>query len=156
MIYLSIVQAITPAVTGSALPLHEETPYALPIILIGAVGFGVLMGLNASLGVTRLFLRKIGISIPHVLGSAWDFKFSHFSECLMTITLKDGSRISGWCGTGAFIGSEPESRDIYLEQIYDVDEEGNWILRTPGKSIYITGGEVRLIEFIPSSAGGSS
>lgn len=156
VIYLSIVQAITSALTGSTLPLHLETPYYLPILLIGAVAFGILTGLNASFGLTRLGLRKIGISIPHVMRSAWDFRFSRFSECLMIVTLTDGSRVSGWCGRRSFVGSDPASQDIYLEQVYDVDGDGNWSLRTPGKSIYIMSGEVRLIEFIPADVGRST
>jgi len=36
--------------------------------------------------------------------------------------------------------------------VYDVDEDGTWIARTPGKGIYIAGGEVRMIEFIPLAA----
>jgi hypothetical protein len=71
----------------------------------------------------------------------------------MTITLKDGSRGSGWCGEGSFIGSDPKDRDIYIEQVYDVDDQGNWTIRTVGKGIHIAGGEARIIEFIPRSSG---
>jgi hypothetical protein len=153
VIYLTIMNAGLTVVTGSDAPLHEQTRYWLPILLIGAVIFGVLIGLNASLGVTRWCLRKLGLHIPHVMETAWDWKFSRVPESLVTITLKDGSRVSGWCSTSSFIGSDPANRDLYIEQVYDVDEEGNWTLRTPGKGIYIAAGEVRTIEFIPRSAG---
>ena len=83
--------------------------------------------------------------------SAWDWKFLNFPESLLTLTLKDGSRVYGWCGKGSFIGSDPKDRDIYLVQVYDVDEDGNWAIKTPGKGIYVTAGEVRIIEFIPPS-----
>jgi hypothetical protein len=36
-----------------------------------------------------------------------------------------------------------------IVQVYEIDDEGNWTLKTPGKGIYIAAGEVRLIEFIP-------
>jgi hypothetical protein len=91
--------------------------------------------------------------LPHVLESAWDWKFRSFPECLVTLTLKDGSHIYGWCGAGSFIGSDPKDRDIYLSQVYDVDETGTWTIKTPGKGVYIVGGEVRIIEFIPIISG---
>ena len=153
MIYLAIVNATVSVITGSDAPLYEQTRYWLPALLIGAVVFGVRIGLNASLGITRWLLRHCGLHLPHVLESAWDWKFLNFPESLMTLTLRDGSRISGWCGAGSFIGSDPKDRDIYLVQVYDVDEAGNWAIRTPGKGVYIAGGEVRIIEFIPISAG---
>jgi hypothetical protein len=156
VIYLAIVNAALSLVTGSDSPLHEQTRYWLPILLAGAVIFGVLIGLNASLGLTRWCLRRLKIHLPHVMESAWDWRFSRFPETLVTITLKDGSRVYGWCGAGSFIGSNPKDRDLFIEQVYDLDEEGTWRLNTPGKGIYITGGEVLTIEFIPPSAGVSS
>lgn len=153
VIYLAVVNAALPLATGSTAPLHEQTRYWLPILLGGAAVFGALVGLNASLGATRRLLAKCGLHLPHVMESAWDWKFSRFAGGLVMVTLKDGSRVSGWCGKGSFIGSDPKERDLYLAQVYDVDEEGTWTMRTPGKGVYITGGEVRLIEFIPASEG---
>ncbi|HVC61118.1 MAG TPA: DUF6338 family protein [Acetobacteraceae bacterium] len=153
IIYLAIMNAGVSLITGSDAPLYEQTRYWLPLLLIGAIVFGILIGLNASLGVTRWLLRRCGLHLPHVLDSAWDWKFLNFPESLVTLTLKDGSRIYGWCGKGSFIGSNPKDRDMYLVQVYDVDEDGNWAMKTPGKGVYIAAGEVRVIEFIPASAG---
>ena len=148
--YLTAMNAGTSLITGSSAPLFEQTRYWLPILLGGATVFGVLAGLNASLGFTRWVLRQCGLHLPNALDSAWDWKFQNFPESLVTLTLKDGSRVYGWCGRGSFIGSDPKDRDIYLVQVYNVDEHGNWNMQTPGKGIYIAGGEVRIIEFIPS------
>jgi hypothetical protein len=137
VIYLAIVNATVSLVTGSDAPLYEQTRYWLPYLLIGAVMFGILIGLNASLGITRWLLRHCGLHLPHVLESAWDWKFLNFPESLMTLTLRDGSRISGWCGRGSFIGSDPKNRDIYLVQVYDVDEVGNWTIRTQGRAFIL-------------------
>lgn len=154
IIYLTVTNVILPIITGSDAPLHEQTRHWLLIQLVGAVIFGALVGLNAHLGFTRRLLIWFGLYVPHVMASAWDWRFSRFPETLLTVTLKDGSRVSGWCGTNSFIGSDPKEQDLYIEQVYDVDEEGNWTLKTPGKGVYIAGGEVRLIEFIPRTAAG--
>jgi uncharacterized membrane protein YedE/YeeE len=156
VIYLAIMNAGLLLVTGNDTPLHEQTRYWLPILLAGAVVFGALIGLNACFGLTRWCLRWLGLHLPHVMESAWDWKFSRFPESLVTITLKDGSRVYGWCGADSFIGSDPKDRDLYIEQVYEVDEEGNWTLKTLGKGVYIAGGEVLTIEFIPPSAGASA
>jgi uncharacterized membrane protein len=151
VIYLAIMNAGASLITGSDAPLYEQTRYWLPMLLFGAFVFGTLIGLDASLGITRWLLSYCGLRLPHALASAWDWKFLNFPESLLTLTLKDGSRVYGWCGKGSFIGSDPKDRDIYLVQVYDVDEDGNWAIKTPGKGIYVTAGEVRIIEFIPPS-----
>jgi len=156
VIYLAIVEAITSIITGSWAPLFQQTPYWLPIMLGGSAVFGGLIGLNASYGSTRSLLAKLGVYVPHAMTSAWDWRFSRLTDCLVTITLKDGSRVYGWYGAGSFIGSDPQNRDLYIAQVYDVDDRGTWTLTTPGKGIYIGAGEVRLIEFIPASAGVSN
>lgn len=156
ILYIAITSAMTTFITGKDAPLHEQTRYWLPIQLAGAAVFGTLIGLNAYWGFSRWLLGCFGLYVPHVMESAWDWRFSRFTETLLTITLKDGSRVSGWCGTKSFIGSDPKDRDLYIEQVYDVDEEGSWTLKTPGKGVYVAGGEVRLIEFIPRTAAGES
>ena len=152
IIFLTIMNAGVLLITGNSDPLPDQTRYWLPILLLGASVFGALVGLNASLGLMRRLLGYLRLSLPHALDSAWDWRFSRFPASLMTVTLKDGSRVSGWCGENSFIGSDPKDRDLYIEQVYDVDEDGNWALKTPDKGIYIAGGEVRTIEIIPYGA----
>src|ERR1700733_9146236 len=60
VIYLAIINAGVSLITGSDAPLYEQTRYWLPVLLTGAVVFGILIGLNASLGVTRWLLRHCG------------------------------------------------------------------------------------------------
>jgi hypothetical protein len=65
-------------------------------------------------GITRRFLGKFGLNLPHVMTNAWDFRLSQFEETLVTVTLKDGSRISGWCGPKSCAGSA-QCRDLYAD-----------------------------------------
>jgi hypothetical protein len=154
VIYLTVMNATVLLATGNPDPLPAQTPYWLPIFLAGAVVFGILAGLNSSLGATQRLLQFCGLHLPYALESAWDWRFSRLPPSLMIITLKDGSRIYAWCGARSFIGgSDPSGRDLYLEQVYDVDEQGNWTMKTPGKGIYIAGGELRTIELVPPTAG---
>jgi hypothetical protein len=104
IIYLAFMNAAVLLVTGSTAPLQEQPRYWLPILLAGAVNFGVLIVLNASLGATRWLLWRCGLHVPHVMDSAWGWRFSSFPPSLMTITLKAGSRTSGWCGETSLSG----------------------------------------------------
>ena len=153
ILYIAIVQAVTSLVTGSAKPLTQQTPYALPIMLSGAALFGILLGLNAASGATKSLLARLGIHIPHAITNAWDWRFTHMTETHVTVTLKDGSKIHGWCGDQSFFGAEPENRDLFIEQLYEVDGQGKLMLKTPGHSIYISPGEVRMIELHPRRFG---
>ncbi len=155
VVFLALRLAVVPIITGTTAPLEVQTQYWLAISLIGAAVFGIVIGLNATFGWSRLLLRKCGLHLPHVLDSAWDWKFSRFPPSLVMVTLKDGSKVSGWLGYDSFIGSDPKDRDIYIEQVYDVDDAGTWNLKTPMKGIYISGGEIRTIEFFPPQSAGA-
>ncbi len=156
IIYLALMDAGLVILSGTSVPLHEQTRYWLPILLFGAFIFGGLIGLNAATGTTRRWLRRIKVYLPHAFDSAWDWKFSRFPESLVMLTLKDGSRVAGWCDAHSFMGSDPKDRDIYISQVYEVDAAGNWHLKTVGKSIYIAANEVRTIEFVPTPKGDST
>lgn len=67
------------------------------------------------------------------------------------ITLKDGTYFGGFCGGKSFISSEPRERDLYIQQIYDIDDDNKWELRE-GTSVLIAASQVSRVEFIyPSS-----
>ena len=117
VIYRAVMNAAVLLFAGSAAPLQGQTRFWLPIILAGAVIFGVLIGLNVPLGATRSFLRHCELHLPDVLHSAWDWRFSRFPPSPMTITLKDASGVSDWCGEVTFIGSDPKDRDLYIDQL---------------------------------------
>jgi hypothetical protein len=153
ILYIAITQAVTSLVTGSDRPLTRQTPYALPIMLTGAAIFGALIGLNAARGATRRLLGKLGILVPHAITNAWDWRFTHMTEFFITVTLKDGSKVHGWCGNQSFFGAEPENRDLLIEQVYEADDRGKLVLKTPGHSIYISSGEARMIELFPRRPG---
>ncbi|MFL5336988.1 MAG: DUF6338 family protein, partial [Geminicoccaceae bacterium] len=43
-------------------------------------------------------------------------------------TLKDGTEIAGYFGTRSLASSDPEHRDIYIERVYTIPEDGgSWI-----------------------------
>ncbi len=156
--YVCLLNALVTLVTGSDVALDHQTRYWLPIELVGAAVFGIIVGCNSRFGWTRRMVGRLGVNLPHVIGPAWDWKFSQITPSMVVVVLKDGSTVQGWCGAESFIGSDPDDRDLYLEQVYEVDDLGTGRVTNPGKGIYIAANEVRTIEFLSTSAkvGGES
>lgn len=116
--------------------------------VIGPACFGALLGLDASCGWSRWLMTKCGLRVVHVMPTAWDWKFGKSESCWVLVTLKDGSRVAGFCGPDSFISSDPKERDLYLGRIYAMNEDNTWVPQGE-KSILIPHGEVRYIEFWP-------
>ena len=119
----------------------------LVMVFVVPTVFGLLLGLNIQKDFIRNFLRRRGFNAIHAIPTAWDWKFSDLppSQWIL-VTLKDGKRFGGLCGPGSFISSEPSERDIYIDQIFDIDSEDKWHDRKSG--VLLTAGEVQSIEFL--------
>jgi Family of unknown function (DUF6338) len=79
--------------------------------------------------------------------TAWDYKFGQSSAQWMLIVLKDGTKFAGFFGDGSFASSCLKNRDIFLQQVFEIDDNENW---TPSRrSLLVAAGEIRTIEFWP-------
>ncbi len=107
---------------------------------------GLLLGLNIQGEWIYTLLRRCRINPVHPVSTAWDWKFSTMKEQWVLVTLKDGTEYAGYCDSQSFFSSESEERDIYIEHVYNLNDDNTWEL-IPGKSVLITGGEVKTIEF---------
>lgn len=80
--------------------------------------------------------------------TAWDWKFGNMNSQWVLVVLKDGTHFGGLCGPDSFVSSDPTERDIYIQWVYDIDDEKNWHPRGE-TGVLICAGEVRTIEFWP-------
>lgn len=117
------------------------------VILLPAV-FGLALGVDARQGFFRQVLRRCGLNPVHAVPSAWDWKFGDCNEHWALVTLKDGTEYAGFCGGGSFMSSDPTERDVFIERIYDVDDDKNWIPRGDN-GVLIVATEIRTIEVWP-------
>ena len=122
------------------------------LIFAGPAILGALLGINIQKNLLRRFLRLLGINIVHAIPTAWDWKFGNMTEQWVLVTLKDDTRFAGFCGPGSFMSSDPAERDIYIERIYDIDDEDRWLPRGENSAL-IAPGEIKTIEFWPKSQG---
>lgn len=117
--------------------------FAVPAVV------GVLLGLNLRKGWLKVLINKFGISTIHPVNCAWDWHFGQCGECWVAVVLKDGTKWYGFMGRNSFMSSDPAERDLYIESVYVVENEGDpWTPR--GNSVWIAHGEIQSLEFLPN------
>ncbi len=120
-------------------------PFVLIVLLPALIG--ISFGYNWKKNWIRSILAKLQLNPVHPTPSAWDWTFEDLGEQFVLVALSDGSYIGGLMGSDSFVSSDPTERDIYIQQIYDIDDPNNWHPRYHG--VLITGGEISTIEFWP-------
>jgi hypothetical protein len=120
----------------------------LPALL--GVGIGVM---DQRKTVQRAFakvasLGGLSVNIVDPISSAWDWKFARAEPSFVIVKLKNGTCVYGFAGGGSFMSSDPNERDIYIEQVYILGPKGD-LEQTASQGIWIGAGEISTIEFIP-------
>ena len=86
------------------------------LIFLGPMALGISLGLTSKTEIIRRFLHKIGINLVHVMPTAWDWKFGNTKDHLVLVTLKDDTKLAGYCGRKSFMSSDPSKRGIYIKK----------------------------------------
>ena len=97
------------------------------IILVGPAMLGAGLGIAIQNDLFRPFFARLRLQPVHVVPTAWDYQFGRMREAhWVLVRLKDGGSVAGFFGTRSFASSDPEERDIFIEQVYRIDEDSNW------------------------------
>lgn len=102
-----------------------------------------------TLGVWRLRHSRLVLNkLPHPVGKPWDFVFSQRRPYWVIVKLKDGSQIAGRYDSESFASSSPQPEQIYLEEAWQMNEDGGFERpRTNTAGIIVLGSEIVTIEF---------
>lgn len=147
LIYHALAFPFRPAIHGAS-PLDGSWTWTwFTFVFFVPVLLGVILGLNARQDWIGTLLRKLHLVTTHPIGCAWDWKFGDISDCWVLVVLKNGTQWAGYLGEQSFISSDPSERDIYIQQVYEVDEDNNWTPRLSG--VWIANGEIQSVEFWP-------
>ncbi|MCJ2110226.1 DUF6338 family protein [Methylobacterium sp. E-025] len=119
----------------------------ISVFVCGPTICGLLLGLIAQRGIGRWVAHKLGVNPIHSSPTAWDYKFSSDRGPRFVLVTMDGAKVGGIFGEKSFAASDPTERDIYLEEIWDVSEAGEWSQRPERVGILIPAKQVKLIEF---------
>ncbi|MBU9723145.1 MULTISPECIES: DUF6338 family protein [Bacillaceae] len=124
----------------------------ISIMFVFPIVFGLISVIVHQYSLMKKFYNKLGLNPIHPTAVSWDYVFNNKKEgAYVTIHLKDNQPISGYFGSRSFASSLSSERDIFLEKIYELDEDGNWIELTPLRSIWIKGDEIKAIEYVERS-----
>ncbi len=119
------------------------------LVFVGPIFLGLLLGLNVQKDFVRRLLNRFGLYPVHAIPTAWDWKFNGMAtDQWVLVTLKDGTRFAGFYGAQSFTSSSPDERDIYLQWVYDIREDGTLSPPDDEKGVLIAAGEIRTIEFL--------
>ena len=84
----------------------------------------------------------------HPIPKPWDYVFGKRQSFWVIVHLKDKRRIGGKFDTNSFASSYPADEQIYLEEVWELGEKGNFIKPIPrSQGIIILGDEIMGIEF---------
>lgn len=80
--------------------------------------------------------------------SSWDFFFSQGTQSFVLVHLKNGNLIGGLYGEESHASSYPYKQDIYIEEVWTVDEKGKFENKIEGsKGMIIDKDYINYIEF---------
>jgi hypothetical protein len=117
------------------------------VLLIAPCLIGITSAYCSQREVMTGLYRIMGLKPIHVVPWSWDYKFASIKQSWLLVTLKSGDRFSGFWAGDSFASTDPKERDLLIEKVYEVPEQGPWT--ATDRSVLIAAGEIRTIEFIP-------
>jgi Family of unknown function (DUF6338) len=97
-----------------------------------------------------VYARSERLNVEHRTQTSWDFSFNHEQDLLLVVELMDGSRIAGYYGKRSHSGYGTKTRDLFLEERWDISADDGSISRPPAErhsvGIWIDSAEIRWID----------
>lgn len=119
------------------------------LIFLGPALVGLLLGLAAAGDLGRRILARFGLNPVHPSPTAWDYVFAgRRGSAYVIVTLEGGATVAGLLGPDSFASSDPAERDLLIEEILDVDDEGRWTTRSERVAILIPAKQIKYVEIV--------
>ncbi|MCL6580964.1 MAG: DUF6338 family protein, partial [Firmicutes bacterium] len=85
---------------------------------------------------------------------SWDYFFGKRRPCWVLVHLKTGGLVAGLMGAKSFASSYPEQRDLYLEEAWQITEDGRLEAPVPGTlGLWVHGEAFHMLEFLGPAEG---
>lgn len=92
--------------------------------------------------------------IINPIPKAWDVFFSRRKPCFMIVHMKNGQAIGGLYAYNSVASSYPENQDLYLEEIWELDDEGKFVKQIDGTlGLLVSGDTIDYIELFRYTEG---
>jgi hypothetical protein len=87
-----------------------------------------------------------------LIPKSWDYHFAKEEPYWILITLKNGNRTGGFFGAHSFASSFPAEEDLYIEELWVIDDEGRFKQQIENSGgCLIRRNDINLIEFFKLS-----
>ena len=117
------------------------------IIFLSPVAIALIVIQIAQKDVIRKICIYFNLTSVDTEPSAWDFKFKNISSEWVIVTLKNDKTISGFLGSLSYISQNERERDIYISEVFEIDENNKWTRKKNTDGILIKAEEIKYIEF---------
>ena len=92
--------------------------------------------------------RPVAGYIVSPIPRAWDYVFGLREPFWVLVNLENGTRIGGRFGDRSFASAFPAEEQIYIEEVWTVDEEGRFVEPVEGsRGIVVLGKDISSVEF---------
>lgn len=119
-------------------------------VLILPILIGSILGIGLKRRWLHPVLRALSLPIVDPYPRAYDHVFAEFEgQSLVIVAYADGKNIYGLFGYQSRAGRDPNHSEIFVEQLYEVDDLGQWTPSSPPRSALVSLDGMRAIEFIP-------
>ncbi|MCG3131412.1 MAG: hypothetical protein FLDDKLPJ_02204 [Phycisphaerae bacterium] len=115
--------------------------------IISPIMFGLISGRMWQRDWPKKVLGKYGFRTLNQIPTAWDYQFSRAKPYWVIVTLRDGSRILGLFGGNSYASDDPKERDIFVEAVYTLRGDGEWLPVEGSGGIIVKGEQIAAIEF---------
>jgi len=92
--------------------------------------------------------RIVGIRPINPIASAWDNAFLRDDNPWILVTLKSGKLLGARWDEGAIASTDPGERDLYLRQVYSINEDGEWVSVPRNLGTLIKADQIAAIDFL--------
>ena len=86
--------------------------------------------------------------LAHHIPAAWDYAFSKLNRgTFVWVKLHSGTEYAGKMGARSFASSSTAERDLYLEEVWQINEENKpWTRLEPFRGVLLCGRDIQRIE----------
>jgi hypothetical protein len=136
---------------STALVLTSETVIKVCVYIISLVVVPIFLPIVWRLILSCKFIKKRIINpIPKV----WDAFFSRRKPCFMIVHMKNRQIIGGLYAYNSAASSYPESQDLYLQEIWELDDNGKFVKQIDGTlGLLVSGDTIDYIELFHYAEG---
>lgn len=92
--------------------------------------------------------NHFGLRLAHHIPAAWDYAFSKLNEgTFVWVKLNSGTEYAGKMGARSFASSSTAERDLYLEEVWQINEgDQPWTPMKPTRGVLLCGKDIQRIE----------